>query len=247
MGRGSRGNRGGSIGAALSVEQGILHRVSQAASRQREARMTVQQSNQRMATAYHEAGHAVASWRLGVSLRRRGVTIIPAGDALGSASHHQVVGRDIEWDGSDGNRLKVERYVQICLAGRIAQKKYDPRSVRRYHSRRDDQQAVDMLFRMTCSTREVEVWLKLLEIRTEGLFSNPDVWCAVQRLAEALIQRGKLSGRDATEVMRTGFDEGFDAAYGCTPNTPAPAVATQDVRQLPPRGIEPSSLLPSTR
>ena len=45
---------------------------------------TMPTSNQLWATAYHEAGHVVAAIRLGVGIGRRGVSIIPSGDATGT-------------------------------------------------------------------------------------------------------------------------------------------------------------------
>lgn len=43
-------------------------------TRSEEAKM---KSSQLEATAYHEAGHAVAAWQLKIALRRKGVTIVP--------------------------------------------------------------------------------------------------------------------------------------------------------------------------
>ena len=76
-------------------------------------------------TAYHEAGHAVVNWRLGIGLRKKGVTIVPdeAGGSLGSCAPRRIIGRDIEWNDSDRNCMRVEKKVQCLLAGEIAQRR----------------------------------------------------------------------------------------------------------------------------
>ena len=61
------------------------------------------------ATAYHEGGHATASWRLGIPLRREGVTIVPDAVAgtTGSSAHPRTIDHSIEYDTSDRNRIRV--------------------------------------------------------------------------------------------------------------------------------------------
>jgi hypothetical protein len=73
-------------------------------------------------TAYHEAGHAVVGWRLGIGLRKKGVTIVPdeAMGYLGCCAPRRIIARDIEWNDSGRNRMRVEKKVQCLLAGEIA-------------------------------------------------------------------------------------------------------------------------------
>jgi len=164
-------------------------------------------STANLSTAYHEAGHAVAAWRLNIPLRRKGVTIIPdrARGADGSIFHRQVVSKDIEYDRSNRNVLKAERLAQLSLAGEIAQRRYSPRGMRSYHSESDQEKAIDTLSYFAADARELEAWLKLLHIRTENMFSNPDVWRAVVRLVGELTRRGTICGREATEIIRLAF------------------------------------------
>jgi hypothetical protein len=161
------------------------------------------------ATAYHEAGHAVASWRLGIAIGRTGVTIVPdqTAGSLGSSASRQYVNRDIELDCSDRNRIRAERKVQVCLAGEVAQRRHDPRSVRRYHAKSDRRAAISLLTYFATERKELEAWFNLLHIRTENLLSNPDIWRAVERLAVALIERRTILGKDATEIIILGFGE----------------------------------------
>jgi hypothetical protein len=167
-----------------------------------------------VATAYHEAGHAVAAWRLGIALRRNGVTIVPdkERESSGSTSLVQTV-RRADIDSSGRNSIRAERAVQVMLAGQIAQRRYNPRSIRHYHAESDRKSAIDLLFYFTADTKELEAWLKLLHIRTENMLSNPDVWNAVKRLAAALVQMRTIRRKEAIEIIREGFKERLYARY----------------------------------
>jgi ATP-dependent Zn protease len=44
-----------------------------------------------VATAYHEAGHAVASWLLGRAVKA--VSILPEGETLGRVTHYPLMGK----------------------------------------------------------------------------------------------------------------------------------------------------------
>lgn len=159
-------------------------------------------------TAYHEAGHAVVGWRLGIGLRKKGVTIAPKkGEYLGCCFAKAGVGRDIEWNASDRNSIRAEKNVQSLLAGVIAQRRYNPRSVRGNPASSDHQAAIDTLSHFAAEQREVEAWLKLLHIRTGNMLANPDIWRAVERLASALMERRTIPGKEVTEIIREGFDE----------------------------------------
>jgi hypothetical protein len=160
-------------------------------------------------TAYHEAGHAVAGWRLGIGLRKKGVTIVPdeAAGTAGSCTSRWASNRTIEWDASDKKRIRVENDVQSLLAGMIAQRRYAPRRRWRRGAFGDSRVIDDLLTRFTYDQKEIDAWVKLLRIRTQNLLSNPDVWRAVERLAAALIERRTIPGPEATEIMREGFYE----------------------------------------
>ncbi len=164
--------------------------------------------------AYHEAGHAVVGWHLGRGLRKEGVTIVPdekAGTG-GSCSSKRVVGRDAEYDPSARNRLRAEIDVQALLAGEIAQRRYNPRSVRRYHAAGDRHEMNDLFYRFIDKrfvdhNPEMDAWEKLLRIRTETLFADPDIWRAVERLAAALMERRTIPGEEATAILYAGWRE----------------------------------------
>jgi len=80
------------------------------------------------ATAHHEAGHAVAAWRLEIPFRY--ATIIPHEDSLG----HVLFNRFPKWCDEESERyqpgrarLWVERRVRVYCAGQIAEAMYHGR------------------------------------------------------------------------------------------------------------------------
>ena len=68
------------------------------------------------ATAYHESGHAIMCWKLGVALKK--VTIVPNTDTSRSCHYDMLVrGRCPEMDSSASTQLKMEKLAMIALAG----------------------------------------------------------------------------------------------------------------------------------
>ncbi len=78
------------------------------------------------ATAYHEAGHAVAAYKVGMKVKR--LTIVPSGDALGSHQHHAYFpGVNLEYDSSPRAQRRAENFALVCFAGPAAQRRFNPK------------------------------------------------------------------------------------------------------------------------
>ncbi len=145
----------------------------------------------RRATAYHEAGHAVAAWSLGAKVYR--ASIVPRSDAHGSVQHSNPLrGTRLECDGSDRARLRAERAVVICLAGPEAQRRFNPRSWHSWHGQSDHALAVD-------SEEAASAHLKRLEYRTRDLVTTH--WPAIESLALELLNRGTVTGHEAQAAI----------------------------------------------
>ena len=70
------------------------------------------------ATAYHEAGHAVVAYVLGIEFWDDALTIKPTADYDGLFTYtNPLRGFGFEAEISDESRLKAERAVQVLLAG----------------------------------------------------------------------------------------------------------------------------------
>jgi hypothetical protein len=165
------------------------------------------------ATAYHEAGHAAAAWLLNIRLRK--VTIVPEGDALGYVLRRGIAFpkrvRETLECGAISDRDKAwaqfiaERHAVICLAGNEAQKRFNPRSVRRAHSQSDCDSALNGLLYME-GPDTMHLYWRILTIRAKCLLNRPGIWDAVKALAEALMQQKTMSGDDSLKIMRRSSD-----------------------------------------
>ncbi|MGC2161247.1 MAG: hypothetical protein WA634_05010 [Silvibacterium sp.] len=99
----------------------------------------------RTATAYHEAGHAVAAWAQGVKVLK--ASIIPDAETDGWVQHAPVWKNvNLEVDRSARAAGKIRENIVICLAGGQAQRRYAPRSLRNWHRGSDYEGAVDLAF-----------------------------------------------------------------------------------------------------
>src|SRR5215471_12724136 len=124
----------------------------------------------REATAYHEAGHAVVAWVQGY--KPHNATIIPDEDSHGHVLHADPLRRiRLEWDNSDGARLRAEKAIRILLAGMTAQRKVSARSVRRWHAHGDYREAVEIAAAVSLSIeiKETNAFLRWLQVQTEQI------------------------------------------------------------------------------
>ena len=164
-------------------------------------------------TAYHEAGHAAVAFELRVTIKK--ATIEPEGDSWGHISHHNLLhGKDIEQDNSNTNRWRMEKLVMVALAGRHAEKRFNPKGVSRHSDDQDRHDSVDLLSYFCGGTDEIEAYFKLLDLWTQGHLRKPWVWIGVKRLAEALIEHDTLKGRQARKILQEARQEYFGAVRG---------------------------------
>ncbi|GEJ56937.1 hypothetical protein [Anaeromyxobacter diazotrophicus] len=155
-------------------------------------------------TAYHEAGHAVASFFLGCG--NKYLTIVPDKEQ-GSIGHHVGVptGKWFQPDVySDGkHRNKVEARVMVLYAGAIAESLAQGRKPRlRSGSRSDSAAAADLASYVVGSGEEWGAYLDWLFIRATGFLRSPFRWRAVEVVAEALLAKRTLKGREVRELIR---------------------------------------------
>jgi hypothetical protein len=154
--------------------------------------------DRRKATAYHEAGHTVVAWRLGAG--PRAVTIVPHGDVQGEMIQEApLIDADLDFDGSDHARNRVERAIMICLAGPIAQRHFMPSSWRHWHGGPDYITALNLALQVNGSPRAAKAHLKWLEIRTQDLLES--LWTYVKGIAGDLLTRGTLSPQEIRSAL----------------------------------------------
>ncbi len=154
--------------------------------------------SQRKATAYHEAGHAVAAWRHRMKLRS--ATIIPASDYSGVVEHQNPLrGIRLDYDGSDRARMRAESAIIISLAGPAAQKRFNPRSWRSYHGASDFELVTDLALRLNGDGNTATAYCTWLSLVADNLVSGS--WRFIEMIAQALLVRGALSGDEVRNLI----------------------------------------------
>ena len=163
-------------------------------------------------TAYHEAGHAVVAWRLGLKINA--ISIVPSSDgSLGRIYHSNPLrGIDLELNESMRARARAENAIMVFLAGPIAQRRFNPHGFRRYHASTDWEAAAKLLLRIAGeSPKAARAYWTLLEEWTTGMVSSS--WVEIETLAEAVLERQSLN---ASQIRRVIFDDAFDRRRACT-------------------------------
>jgi hypothetical protein len=134
--------------------------------------------------AFHEAGHAEVGWRVG--LWPRSITIAPSGDAAGHVDHKLgIAAAELEYRSPHRLMGAVTKNIMVSLAGEIAQRRYDPRSVRRYQGRSDRLNAAHLAAAIGADGKEATALLRWLAIRTEKVVGGH--WRFIELVAQALV------------------------------------------------------------
>jgi hypothetical protein len=145
-------------------------------------------------TAYHEAGHAVATWRLG--LRVATASIEKTEQYLGMVSRTATrLERQVEDSFSPRVVDRLERLIMIAWAGALAVRRLNPRSKWRNGADSDFEWAGD-LFNRICGfdAKAQRLYSGLLWRRTELLIEGN--WPLVEHVAGLLLERTNLSGQE---------------------------------------------------
>jgi hypothetical protein len=160
------------------------------------------------ATAYHEAGHCVCAFRLEIPFTgRKALTIIPGDGYAGHFVHNRVL-PNLELDNSDRARIKMERVVQMLLAGIEAQRTFNEGSIQYrgpfgdWDGGSDYHTAIEFISRFASGTKEVELYLELLRHRAWNLVTLDTNWKCIDALAKRLLQCKTLSAREAVSTIQ---------------------------------------------
>jgi ATP-dependent Zn protease len=156
-------------------------------------------SREREATAFHEAGHAVAAYALGRAFTR--VSIRPNGHTSGRCSFRPPgdwFRPDIRIDSSTRNGL--EERIIISLAGPEAEARFRG-DYDRHAAQEDIDRALDHACYMTDDPLEASAYIEWLRLRTTNLMKRPGFWSTVKVLAERLLQEGEVTYRSAKGLL----------------------------------------------
>lgn len=142
-------------------------------------------SFEQVATAYHEAGHAVVALALGRPIHR--VSILPKQMYLGRCEFAPGKLR--------AAADPIEQEILISLAGLAAEAKYTGAYDRLAASR--DLRVVRKLALGRASERAVERYERRMLAKAEYLLADEANWRAVESIAAELLKLGILRGRAA--------------------------------------------------
>ncbi|MFO0880363.1 MAG: hypothetical protein U0840_23710 [Gemmataceae bacterium] len=142
------------------------------------------------ATAFHEAGHAVAALALERPVMK--VSIRPDREKLGICAFGKAVIRPSQdW---------LEREMLIALAGMAAEANrtgtYD-----RAAAGRDLAYVQKLALQRAGNERQAERLERRMLARVEHLLGQEPHWAAVEAIAAALLQAGEISGRQARHLF----------------------------------------------
>jgi hypothetical protein len=125
--------------------------------------------------------------------------IVPSKDANGSVLNDSPLrGIQLDIDGSDRARLRVEKAIRICFAGPIAQRKFQPASWRQRHAESDYSEISELAMRVSGSEKIATAFARWLELETEAMVNSN--WAGIQRVARALIQHDTLNGAQVRDA-----------------------------------------------
>jgi hypothetical protein len=139
--------------------------------------------------AFHEAGHVVAAYFLGVRIKK--VSILHNKDFVGIVIHEKVVrGLAPEIDTSVlRNFNRMENLARIALAGDIAQKIHAPRSSD--GAGLDRETVANIAFRLNGSPGAAGAWIEWLKVSVKDMLTVR--WPFVDAVARELARENALN------------------------------------------------------
>lgn len=166
--------------------------------------MEARKLTKRERTAYHEAGHAVANYDLGLAIKE--ISIIPDDDSLGRVKGSTFNDFNPEIDTDSRTRYRAEKMIISNLSGYLAERMFAPKGSR-IGAGQDFGMAIDLAMSQCGSTRETNAYVKWLEIRAEQILKMPLNKYSIEVLAHKLLEKERLNGRKAREIIRNAMLE----------------------------------------
>lgn len=142
-----------------------------------------------LATAYHEAGHAVVAMSLGRPVLK--VSILPKQDFLGVCHFAKGVFRP--------SRDWLEQEVLIALAGMASESAHLGHADRAGAAR--DLRYARRLAAQRAGERQAERLLDRMLARVKNLLADEAMWHAVESIASELLKLHTISGRAARHLF----------------------------------------------
>ena len=143
-------------------------------------------ADDKILTAYHEAGHAVMALLMGRDIQK--VSIIPSQNRLGACTIKKGRAKQVQ--------DKLEAEILILLAGMAA----EGRKSGRYNvqgAAQDLRNVEKFAMARSGNPGQASKLIHKLLDKTQHLLSNKSTWAAVKVIADELIEHESISGRAA--------------------------------------------------
>lgn len=153
-------------------------------------------------TAHHEAGHAVVAVVLGITIKQ--VSIAPNEESLGNCIHPDVC--QFGYRGAYSRRRIARDCIIVSYAGVEAEKIFDSKA-EEWCSLEDEGNAFNLSREFSvlprgCRCVGDEAHLEFLaKLQSEARRLVRKHWPAVEALADALIQKQRVSGEEASRII----------------------------------------------
>ena len=171
--------------------------------------MTAQVEPERIATAYHEAGHAV----MGCILGRfpKSVTIVPNGKSAVGETRFETDVKVPEFvrhyfDSSPAKQHFAEQRVLTALAGSIANDLKEPGRDHDVGDKTDTSRAKEIAIELVSWEDDKDAYLRRARNKATDVLKAHWPW--VERVAGALLQRGKLSRAELLKLQSRELEQG---------------------------------------
>jgi hypothetical protein len=89
----------------------------------------------------------------------------------------------------------------VCCAGPAAQRRFNPKGFRNYHAEGDWYQAIELLSHLSGDDEILSAHFKLIDVRARKFVVLPHIWPLIEGLAEALLERQHLNGKEVRTVI----------------------------------------------
>ena len=160
-------------------------------------------------TAIHEAGHAVMRFIEGFEITE--ISIVPDDDDnLGYTEGEYILGGvelNLDLDADDEYKPQAYSAVRILVGGIAAEKVFHIDDVKSMAGSLDDLYQAHDIVRSYVNMDEVAQTIDQIIEEVRNALSQPHNARAIKRLSEALLKDRKLSGEDATTIIREVINE----------------------------------------
>jgi hypothetical protein len=159
--------------------------------------METSSESQLKATAYHEAGHAVARLYFGWPVVR---AMIVESEGYHGAVEGPNIHIELAEHFAEGTEQALRNFMVISFVGIEAQRLHNPASVEAGQEKKDEERVLDALWGMGYSPERLEAILA--ERRVAAKEFVPAHWGKIDRVAKALLVKREMTGEELRQVLK---------------------------------------------